>query len=135
MAIPWLLALKVIPWGDVIEHAPKVLKGARDLLDRQRQRGREAAATASDPRAQVIEMPGPATPEVRALQQQLAAARDDIGRLQQTQDQITQTLAELAEQNSRLVAAVELLRKRTRLLMGAVVVLAVLLGAWAFSAA
>jgi hypothetical protein len=131
MAIPWLLALKVIPWGDVIEHAPKVLKGARDLLDRQR--GREAPA--SDPRTQAIEMPGPATPEVRALQQQLAAARDDIGRLQQTQDQITQTLAELAEQNSRLVVAVELLRKRTRLLMGAVVVLAVVLGVWAFSAA
>ena len=26
MALPWLTALKVIPWGDVIEHAPKVLK-------------------------------------------------------------------------------------------------------------
>lgn len=135
MAIPWLVALKVIPWGDVIEHAPKVLKGARDLLDRQRQRGREAATPAADPRAHVIEMPGPATPEVRALQQQLTAARDDIGRLQQTQDQITQTLAELAEQNTRLVAAVELLRKRTRLLMGALVVLAAGLAAVAFSGA
>ncbi|MDZ4124040.1 MAG: hypothetical protein U1E02_07670, partial [Hydrogenophaga sp.] len=36
MAIPWLLALKVIPWGDVIEHAPKVLNAARKLMDRQR---------------------------------------------------------------------------------------------------
>ena len=35
MAIPWLMALKVIPWGDVIEHAPSVLKAARKLMDRQ----------------------------------------------------------------------------------------------------
>jgi len=28
MAFPWMLALKVIPWGEVLEHAPKVLKGA-----------------------------------------------------------------------------------------------------------
>lgn len=39
MALPWLTALKVIPWGDVIEHAPAVLKGARDLLERQRRAG------------------------------------------------------------------------------------------------
>lgn len=133
MALPWLTALKVIPWGDVIEHAPKVLKGARDLLDRQRQRRREADAPPPDPRTHVIEMPGPTPPEVRELQQRLTAAQEDITRLQQTQDQITQTVAELAEQNTRLVAAVELLRKRTRLLMGVVLVLAVALGALWFS--
>jgi len=135
MAIPWLTALKVIPWGDVIEHAPKVLKGARDLLERQRQRGREAEPPAPDLRAGVIDMPDPTPPEVRELQQQLAAAREDVARLQQTQEQITQTLAELAEQNTRLVGAVELLRKRTRLLMGAVLVLALVLGALWFSGA
>ena len=135
MPIPWLTALKVIPWGDVIEHAPKVLKGARDLLNQQRQRRRETAEPASDPNASAIERPDPTPPELRELQQQLATAREDLTRLQQTQDQITQTLAELAEQNTRLVAAVELLRTRTRLLMGAVVVLAVVLAAWYFSAA
>ena len=135
MPIPWLTALKVIPWGEVIEHAPKVLKGARDLLNQQRQRRREAAEPAPAPDAAVIEAPGPTPPELRELQQQLATAREDLTRLQQTQDQITQTVAELAEQNTRLVAAVELLRTRTRLLMGAVVVLAVVLAAWYFSAA
>ncbi len=135
MAIPWLVALKVIPWGDVIEHAPKVLKGARDLLERQRQRRRETGPAEPDPRSHVIEMPGPTPPELRELQQRLAAAHEDISRLQQTQDQITQTVAELAEQNTRLVAAVELLRKRTRLLMGALVVLAAGLTAVAFSGA
>lgn len=134
MAIPWLIALKVIPWGDVIEHAPKVLKGARDLLDRQRERRREALAPAPDLRADVIPMPGPTDPAVNALQRQLAAARDELTRLQQTQDQIAQTLAELAEQNTRLVGAVERLRKRTRLLMAAVLVLTVALGALYVSA-
>lgn len=135
MALSWLTALKVIPWGDVIEHAPKVLKGARELLERQRQRRQDIADPAPGAGSDVIEMPGPTPPEVRELQQGLAEAREDVGRLQQTQDQITQTLAELAEQNTRLVAAVELLRKRTRLLMGAVVVLAVALGAVHFSGA
>ena len=34
---------------------------------------------------------------LRDLQQQLAATRDELGRLRQTQEQITQTLAELAD--------------------------------------
>jgi hypothetical protein len=36
MAIPWLSALKAIPWGNVIEHAPNVLDKARDLIDKHR---------------------------------------------------------------------------------------------------
>jgi hypothetical protein len=133
MALPWLTALKVIPWGDVIEHAPKVLKGARDLLDRQR-RG-TTVTPPPDPRDHAIQMPGPTEPALRDVQQQLAATRDDLARLRQTQEQITQTLAELAEQNSRLVTAVELLRKRTRLLMGAALVLAAALATLALSGA
>lgn len=124
MAIPWLVALKVIPWGDVIEHAPKVLNAARQLLDKQRQQRPAVEAPLAAPQSDVIEMPGPTPPEVRELQQRLVTTREDLARLQQTQDQITQTLADLAEQNTRLVQAVEVLRKRTRLLMGAVVVLA-----------
>ena len=132
MALPWLTALKVIPWGDVIEHAPAVLKGARDLLERQRQRRQASTPPVAD--AAVVEVPGPVPPEVGELQQQLAATRDDLARLQQTQDQITQTLAELAEQNIRLVAAVELLRRRTRLLLWGVAVLAAACAALAFNA-
>jgi Mg2+ and Co2+ transporter CorA len=124
MAIPWLVALKVIPWGDVIEHAPKVLNAARQLLDKQRQQRPAVEAPLAAPQSDVIEMPGPTPPEVRELQQRLATTREDLAGLQQPQDQITQTLADLAEQNTRLVQAVEVLRKRTRLLMGAVVVLA-----------
>jgi len=31
MAIGWLTVLKMVPWGDVIENAPKVATGAKKL--------------------------------------------------------------------------------------------------------
>lgn len=93
MAIAWLTALKVIPWGDVIEHAPKVLSAARKLLDR--------------------------TPAA------LPPSKDEV------QERMAKTLTDLAEQNTRLVNAVEVLRVRTRILMVATVLLGLaVLGLW-----
>ena len=106
MPISWLTALKVIPWGDVIEHAPTVLKGARRLLERQ------SASPAQAADADTVT-------DLATLQRQLAALRH-----QQASDmaQLTQTVAALAEQNTQLVEAVDVLRWRTRWL-GAIVVL------------
>ncbi len=108
MAIPWLMALKVIPWGDVIEHAPSVLKAARKLMDRQPpgQAGTPATTT-----------PVSAVPTLGELKNALIAAQGQIERQAQTQRELTETLAELAEQNARLVSAVEMLRLRTRVLV------------------
>ena len=108
MAITWLTALKVIPWGDVIEHAPAVLKGARRLLDRQ-------SATPAPP-------PTDAPTDASALQRQLEALQR-----QHASDmaELTQTVAELAEQNTRLVEAVDVLRWRTRWLGALTLVLLV----------
>ena len=36
MAISWLTALKVVPWGKVLEHAPSVLDKARGFIDNRR---------------------------------------------------------------------------------------------------
>ena len=109
MALPWLTALKVIPWGDVIEHAPAVLRGARRLLERQR--------TA----------PAPFTPPSHAMPPDLAALQQQLVEMQRQQasdmTQLMQTVTELAEQNERLVEAVEVLRWRTRWLGGLSVVL------------
>lgn len=108
MPISWLTALKVIPWGDVIEHAPTVLKGAKRLLERQ---SSAPAASASEHES---------APDLATLQQQVAALRH-----QQASDmaQLTQTVAALAEQNTQLVEAVDVLRWRTRWLGAAVVLL------------
>ena len=100
MAIPWLLALKVIPWGDVIEHAPKVLNAARKLMDRQK--SPESTPAAAAPMDLVANTP----PSLGELRNRLIEARQLIDQQAQTQTQMAQTLAELAEQNARLVAAV-----------------------------
>jgi hypothetical protein len=124
MAIPWLVALKVIPWGDVIEHAPKVLNAARKLMERQR--APKSAPTASD---SATPMPLSDPPSPAELHQRLGEALRQLDHQAQAQEQLTQTLAELAEQNARLVGAVELLRLRTRWLLWGVALLALSL-AW-----
>ena len=123
MAIPWLMALKVIPWGDVIEHAPTVLKAARKLMERQPpqspgQAGTPATAT-----------PVSTVPSLGELKNALIAAQGQIDLQAQTQRELTETLTELAEQNARLVSAVDVLQLRTRLLMwGAAALLVWLVG-------
>jgi len=119
MAIPWMVALKVIPWGDVIEHAPKVLNAARKLMDRQK-----TVPPAASPASDSLEM-GSEPPSLGELKNRLVEARQMIDQQAAVQQQMAQTLAELAEQNARLVSAVELLRVRTRLLLWAVALLAI----------
>ncbi len=124
MAIPWLVALKVIPWGDVIEHAPKVLNAARKLMDRQ------PAPPAVAPSPAPLDL-GDAPPSLGELKNRLIEARQLIDQQAAVQAQMAQTLAELAEQNARLVGAVDVLRKRTRMLLWAVALLAAG-GVWLF---
>ena len=125
MAIPWLTALKVVPWGDVIEHAPNVLKAARKLMDRQKAEPELNTNTA-------VDMPGQSVPSLGELQNRLIAAQVQREGQAQTQVQLTETLAALAEQNAQLVSAVEVLRLRTRLLVWgmAALVAAILFLSW-----
>ena len=64
-------------------------------------------------------------PSLGELKNALIAAQGQIDSQAQTQRELTETLAELAEQNARLVSAVEVLRLRTRVLVwgGAAVLL------------
>ncbi len=95
MAFPWLTALKLIPWGDVVESAPAVLNAAKKLLERR----------AGAPRA-----PAPSDDPLASLQQELSGLRDE-------QRRAAELISSLAAQNERLVEAVEILRIRTRVLM------------------
>ena len=123
MAIPWLMALKVIPWGDVIEHAPSVLKAARKLMERQPPQSPGQAGTPA------TTTPVSTVPSLGELKNALIAAQGQIDLQAQTQRELAQTLAELAEQNARLVSAVDVLQLRTRLLMwGAAALLVWLVG-------
>ena len=108
MAIPWLSALKVIPWGDVMSHAPGVLEKARELM------ARKTADVAPPPMA--TPNAHDEVPSVGELKNRLHAASMQIDALEHRQKQLTQTVSELAEQNAGLVSAVSGLRQTLRLM-------------------
>lgn len=120
MAIGWMTALKVIPWGDVIEATPGIVKGARKIFTRAQQ--------AEDPVAHATAAHGGDLP---ARVAQLESSLTQMAEQQKASAQLIETLA---EQNARIIDAVEILRMRTRLLSGACGVLLVALigvAAWA----
>jgi len=113
MAIGWMSALKVIPWSDVIDAAPGLVKGARKIFTRSQQT--EVPAAPAEPGSR-----GDLSDRVSQLEASLAQIADQQG--------ATARLVEsLAEQNARIVEAVDILRVRTRLLMGVCAVLAIAL--------
>lgn len=113
MAVSWWSALKVIPWGDVIDAAPNVVKGARKMFAR----------------TQTVDQPPPGeTGEPVGFQERVAHLESGLALLQDQQQASAKLIETLAEQNARLVDAVEILRVRTRLLLvvsGALVLAAV----------
>lgn len=111
MAIGWLTALKAIPWSDVVAAAPHVVRGAKRLVDAARTRRGGTDTTATPARGTTSERLEAAEAEIAGLKSDHAAAGE--------------LLRSLAEQNVRLVDAVERLRLRTRILMGASAVLAI----------
>lgn len=119
MAIGWLTALKVIPWGDVIEATPGIVKGARKIFTRTTQQDETPVAT---------DAPASGS-ELQDRVVQLEARLAQVAEQQRASAQLIETLA---EQNARIVEAIEILRVRTRLLMGVSVALALLLAAVAW---
>lgn len=116
MGIGWISALKVIPWGDVIEATPGIVKGARKIFARTQQ--------AEEPLAH--EAGAASHGDLAGRVAQLEASVVQMAEQQKASAQLIETLA---EQNARIVEAVEILRVRTRLLIGGCALLAVSLAA------
>ena len=115
MAIGWIL--KVIPWGDIVTAAPSVARGARELWRNARRTDDEAPLAQNAPALE--------TPEERltALVARVQAFEARHAALERELAASAELVASLAEQNQRLVGAVEILRVRTRLLLGAAALL------------
>lgn len=115
MPINWITAFKLIPWSDVIEATPKLVRGARQLWERtQRREPSEALGGSGASQAD-----------------RLAALERTVQELQEELRSSTQLLEQLAEHNARLVDAVARLRVRTRVLLVLVAVAgAAAAGAW-----
>jgi hypothetical protein len=120
MAAVWLQALKVIPWGTVIDAAPGLAKSARGFFKKTQEAAQAAADSATAP------------PSCADEGDPLALATRRIGALEGALAQVTerqQAAAELldalAAQNAQLVEAIDALRRRVQILVFAVAVLAV----------
>ena len=117
MAAGWVAALKLVPWGDVIEATPQILQAAKKLLGTTQKGNADAAAGALEGGA------GGETAMPVALQ--LQHLRDRVAQLEREQQESAVLIQSLAEQNAQVVRAVEVLRQRQQRLMVAAGILAV----------
>ena len=118
MAISWLSALKVVPWGKVIEHAPGVLDKARNLIDKHRGSPSSNTGTA-DPQTTVE------VPSLGELNNRCVVLQAQLEQQMQTQQQMAQTLADMAEQQAGMIAMVKRLQSRLWWLCVALVMTAI----------
>ena len=106
MAIGWLAVLKMVPWGDVIDSAPKVAQGAKKLWSTVGKKPVVAPPGGPD-------TPAESTPTLAALQAQVAQLQVAAADLHQQMLDSSALIGSLAEQNTQLIARVEVLRQRT----------------------
>ena len=107
MAIGWLTVLKMVPWGDVIENAPKVASGAKKLW--QTVGKRPVVSPAAPPAPEVLRAESPA---VAALQSQVAELQLAVADLHQQMLASSELIQSLAQQNTQLIKRVEVNRVR-----------------------
>lgn len=105
MAVGWMAVLKSVPWGVVLARAPEVADSARRLwssVGRQQQ----TAEAAADQIA-----PAPESP-VASLEARFDTVEETVAELRMQINQCAELVAQLAEQNSMLVARAEVGRRR-----------------------
>jgi hypothetical protein len=108
MAIGWLTVLKMVPWGDVIENAPKVANGAKKLWQSVGKKPVPGVIVTPAPNA----APGSGPPDVAALQAQVANLQAAVAELHQQMLASSELIQSLANQNSQLIKRVEVNRVR-----------------------
>lgn len=124
-----LTVLANIPWGQVVESAPKIAQGAGRLWDTVKNR----RAGAESPAPTEAADPGTELERVQARVQGLEA---QVQLLQEEMRASAQLVKDLAEQNAQLVARIDLLHRRLQraLWLGASaafgLLLALALSAW-----
>ena len=117
----WMTALKLVPWGDVIEAAPQVLQAAKKLMGKTRDAGTAPAAGVTGTLTEAAN-DSPAPP----ITDQLQHLRERVAQLEQEQQDSAALIQSLAEQNAVVIRAVDALRLRNQWLGRALVVLGVL---------
>ena len=103
MGIPWILALRAIPWDTILANAPAILRSADSLLSETKAR-QPTAASRNDIQALV----------------------DRVGVLEQRDRETAELLTRISTQVSALTTAVEVLEARARWLLVVAIAMSVL---------
>lgn len=108
MSTTLITALKAVPWAEVIAAAPAVADNAKKLWKMIRtSRETEEQTAAAD--GQVADATDPAQ-----LRQQIVHMENRLAELQAQMEQSAQVMRELADQNTVLIARIELNRRRLK---------------------
>ncbi|HWI13465.1 MAG TPA: hypothetical protein VNT02_04400 [Burkholderiales bacterium] len=118
-----ITVLSNIPWGQVVDNAPKVADGAARLWNAVKNRRK------TRPGDDAEGGPNSAPSERDVLEQRLVALEENVRSLQEQMQASTELIKTLAEANTLLVQRIELNRQRTiRLAVALGVVGAAVLG-------
>lgn len=111
MAFGWITALKIIPWKDVLESAPHIVKAAKKLYAGTR-------ANASNP-SEAPDSPTETSDSenLGSLDSRLHHIESKILQLSDEKESSVELIRSLAKQNVRIVEAIEILRVRTKILL------------------
>jgi len=113
MAISLLAAFKAIPWTDVLAAAPTIVQSAEKLWGTVTRKKNEQDAAEINP----VEHPAPQeAPTLSGLDARLQLLDARFAELHSEALSSSELIKSLAEQNAQLVRAVEILRRRTRVL-------------------
>lgn len=107
MAIPWITVLKAVPWGQVIDNAPKVVDGAKKLWSN----------VSRKPEPEEFGAPGAQEPSEKSedlsVNKRLTALEKTTADLHEQMVESSALIKELADQNTQLIARIEANRVRT----------------------
>ncbi|MEG0053645.1 MAG: hypothetical protein RR715_10305 [Comamonas sp.] len=108
MAISWISALKMVPWGDVIKATPQVVKAAQGLLKKKEDQAE--AHSQSDAAQQASQRLSPPQSSGEQALLLIRGLDERIDQLEQSQRQSLEIIEKLAQQNAQVVATVGALR-------------------------
>ncbi|HEU4854930.1 MAG TPA: hypothetical protein VFS89_06535 [Nitrosospira sp.] len=119
MAIGWMTALKIIPWGNVLESAPHIVKAAKHLFSAAKADQGDYASTSDPGRREGL----------ANLDGRIKLMEERITELRQEQQSSAELIKSLAEQNALIVEAVEIFRMRLKIvLVTSIILLGILSG-------
>jgi hypothetical protein len=122
MAFGWMTALKIIPWGSVLESAPHIVKAAKQLFS-------AVKTDTSGFSAERGSSSDDGTVSLEKLNKRTRLIEAKIGELSDEQKSSAELIKSLAEQNALIVDAIDVFRVRVRiLLIACILLIAVLCG-------